>query len=522
MDLITALKNTILRDAKTVAGGAGLDREIKWVHMVDHPEIAQWVKSGYLLLTTGYNWPKHGESARKIVEDLAEKGLTGVVLATPNFLSNFPKESVDAANELNFPLLEIPWDVPFCDITEEIHSSIIKHQNAIIERSEEIHRQLTNAAISANTLDDLAIALSNLIKSPVTFVDLEGILLGSSISSIDRIVDEELYLRHLNEFVILRKIQDSTSPILIEKNSNVNAPQRIGYPIRIRGEMVAIIFIDETSNGFTELTFRATEHTAVIAALHMAHIKALHLQEERLGYTLVGSLLEGKFEENPSSLERARLSGWDPNGEYRVCLVLLDEPLPLTREGFLRRERWVDRLRKFLDTVNESNLISVYLNQITFLLSKKNDPEYLWKNLGGRGSAMAVSRVHRGAKGIESGAGDVNSLYPLLKSGRLHSFSEVMFPRALMGDKNARDLFIKSRLDPLISNKKGESFLETLEGLCDEGFHLANCARKLGIHISTMRYRVERIETILGMSLESKELRFELQVAVAMYKLINE
>lgn len=525
MNISTALDSTVLRGARVVAGHAGLDNEIRWVHMVDHPDIAAWVQRGQLLLSTGYNWPRDDVQANKLIRDLHEQGLAGVVLAVPNYLDHFPDESVLAANDVGLPLLEIDWAVPFSSITEEIHSSIIRWQGELIERSEEIHRALTNAAVAANSLGDLAGALGKLLGRCVNFVDTEGLVLGSSdVTRPEQEVGERerAYFRLLNSRIILRQLQDTMSPIPLDAIPEVGTPRRLGCPIRIRGEIAAFIFVDEDGSPLGELDIRATEHASIIGALHLAHMRALHLQEERLGYALVGSLLEGKFEETPSALERARLSGWDPSGNYRVCLVLLDEPLPLSREGFLRRERWVDRLRKYLDGIGKPPLILVSLNQITFLMASDAEPEPLWRMLGSRGAALAVSRIHRGIAGMAQGGQDVQSLLPLLRPGKIHHFQEVMFPRALMGDADARALFIQSKIGPLLNDKKGEALLETLETLCAEGFQLANTARQLGVHISTLRYRLERIEALLETTLEDQASRFEMQVAVALHKLTTE
>lgn len=525
MDITTALESTVLRGARVVAGHAGLTNEIRWVHMVDHPDIAAWVQRGQLLLSTGYNWPQDKQKANQLIRDLHDRGLAGVVLAVPNFLEHFPSSSTLAANDVGLPLLEIDWDIPFSSITEEIHSSIIRHQGEIIERSDEIHRSLTHAAVVANTLGDLALALGKLLNRAVNFVDTDGLLLGSS----DKTRPEQelgererAYFRFLNNRIILRQIQDSMSPLLLDAIPEVGVPKRLGCPLRIRGAIAAFIFVDGGDMPLGELDIRATEHASIIAALHLVHMRALHLQEERLGYALVGSLLEGKFEETPTALERARLSGWDPSGNYRVCLVLLDEPLPLSKEGFLRRERWVERLRRYLENSGQPPLILVSLNQITFLMAADVEPGPLWKSLGSRGAALAVSRVHRGITGMAQGGQDVQSLVPLLRPGKVHHFQEVMFPRALMGDADARALFIQSKIGPLLNDKKGEALLETLEALCAEGFQLANTARRLGVHISTLRYRLERIESLLGSALEDQANRFELQVAVALHKLTSE
>jgi PucR family transcriptional regulator, purine catabolism regulatory protein len=55
--------------------------------------------------------------------------------------------------------------------------------------------------------------------------------------------------------------------------------------------------------------------------------------------------------------------------------------------------------------------------------------------------------------------------------------------------------------------------------LCQEGFQLAVSSRRLDVHISTLRYRLERIAALIGVSLEDQAIRFELQVAVALMRL---
>jgi purine catabolism regulator len=100
--------------------------------MVDHPDIANWVKSGELLLSTGYNWPGDETASRQLVRDLSAIGLAGVVLAVPNFREHFPTEALEEANRVGLPLLELPWEVQFSDVTHEILAKIINFQGEII------------------------------------------------------------------------------------------------------------------------------------------------------------------------------------------------------------------------------------------------------------------------------------------------------------------------------------------------------------------------------------------------------
>ena len=114
----TALEQTILRQATVVAGAKGLDRQISWVHIIDHPDITHWLKAGDVLLTTGYNWPQEDEASRVLVRTLNDLGLAGVVLADPHLRDHFSAATIAEAQCCDFPLLELPWEVPFSEITQ--------------------------------------------------------------------------------------------------------------------------------------------------------------------------------------------------------------------------------------------------------------------------------------------------------------------------------------------------------------------------------------------------------------------
>ena len=519
MKLAAAMEQTVLREATVVAGSAAMDREISWVHIVDHPEIANWLKPGELLLTTGYNWPAGDEESRQMVRQLGAIGLAGVVLAVPYFREHFSPGAIDEADKCNLPLLELPWEIQFSEITHDVLARIINVQAETIRRADLIHRTLTSAAIDASNLQGVAIALKQSLEKAATIVSSDGTVLGSS-KTHPREADERALLARLTQRESLLNIFQTNVPIVFEDAAYPMG--RLGGPIRSRDEIIGIVWLDGDKPEFEELDSRALEHAAVIAALHLTHQRELSDQETRLGYAFVAGLLEGKFSATPSAIERAKASGWSEARDYRVCLVLLDEPIPLSMEGFTRRARFATRISHVLQDLNCAPLISVSLNQISFLLPAEVSADLIWKSLKADGGAMAVSRVHSGVSGIAVGAEDVAALAPLLKPGKLHNFDEVLFPRALMGDEDARRLLLERMISPLENPKRGNSLVETVMTLAAEGFQLLNTAKALDIHISTLRYRVTRIESILGISLEAPDDRFKLQVASQMYRLISE
>ncbi|WP_213879403.1 PucR family transcriptional regulator ligand-binding domain-containing protein [Pseudomonas sp. dw_358] len=521
MKLRTALQQTSLRQAKVVAGAIGLDRDIAWVQIVDHPEITRWLKKGDLLLTTGFNWPDEQHACRKLIRQLSETELAGIVLAVPRFHDCYPPGMLEEAQALGFPLMELPWEVAFTDITQDVLANIINQQAEALERSDRIHRALTTAALDASHLSALSQALTSALGLAAIITTVDGAVLSVQVSPTDSAAERALVSR-LEQVLSSRELASDAQSAVIQIPDCPLKRWRVGAPVRLQGVTVAVVWLESQGHEFDPLHSRAVEHAAVIAALHLSHLRALQDQENRLGYALVSNLLEGKLPDTPQATERAMVSGWEVERDYRVCLILLQLPIPLTREGFSKRKVRAEGVHELMNQLAMAPLVSVSLNQISFIVPASCDPSIIWKALRSEGGAMAVSRVHRGIAGMAKGAADVAALVPMLRPGQLHAFNEVLFPRALMGDSEARDLLMERFIGPLVSSKSAMMLLDTLFALSREGFQLNNTAKALGVHISTLRYRVERIAELLDMSLEDPHTRFQLQVAAQMYQLEQE
>jgi PucR family transcriptional regulator, purine catabolism regulatory protein len=110
-----------LRDARVVAGQRRLESDVRWAHVVEIPDPLPWVREGQLLLTAGYGWPRAASEQRRLLKGLVEHGLAAIALAVPKYFDHFPEVVVKEANRLGLPLLEVPWEVPFARITEEVN-----------------------------------------------------------------------------------------------------------------------------------------------------------------------------------------------------------------------------------------------------------------------------------------------------------------------------------------------------------------------------------------------------------------
>lgn len=517
------LKLTTLAAARVVAGEAGLDRPVLWSHVVDMPDPAPWVPPGYFLWTTGYSWPRDARAQRQLVGALAARGVAGVGLAVGRYLPEFSRAAREAADRAFLPLVEIPFDVPFARVTEELHRAIMAEPYRIIERAEQIHHALMRAASREATLDDLARILCPLIGRSVTFEDPEGKLLAHCsidersdavrLETLARAQTPRTTMQALANSGLDRRLRGSEKPVRIPAIAEIGLAARLACPIRLGAEMVGVVWIIEGDEPLSELDHRAAEYAALVAAIHVAHQRELASLEASLGYASVLSLLESENDPAPASLERLRLLGFDPERAYRAAIVLLPEELPLERAGFLRRDRLAQRARQFLKRFGAERLVSVALNRVPILLPDAVALEAVLAALDDSGLSIVAGRPYCGIAGVRRSYREALSLLPHRNRKAACNFDDVLVPRVLGGDAEARRTFLNDLFFPLVTQRGGRALAAAVVGLARNGFRMRETAQSLAIHPNTLRYRLNRAAEILDLQFDRADVRFSLQLA---------
>lgn len=117
-----------LKQLKLVAGEAGLDEIVRWVHVSDVPDATQWVQSGELLFITGIGIKDSTRDLGDMVAKAADKHLAGLVINVGPYIEKTPQEVIDLADRLGFPVFELPWKVKLAEVTKSICAYIVEKQ----------------------------------------------------------------------------------------------------------------------------------------------------------------------------------------------------------------------------------------------------------------------------------------------------------------------------------------------------------------------------------------------------------
>lgn len=129
MTVAEALQIEPLNHCQLVAGSGGYHRIIRKVSVMDSPDITSWLKSGDLLLTTGYVFQDDDADQKQLIKDLHDLNGAGLGIKLKRFLSEIPAAMIAEADRLNVPLFVIAYDLAFSDLIFTLTEKIVKEQS---------------------------------------------------------------------------------------------------------------------------------------------------------------------------------------------------------------------------------------------------------------------------------------------------------------------------------------------------------------------------------------------------------
>ncbi|MGW3604620.1 PucR family transcriptional regulator [Micromonospora sp. NPDC005161] len=164
---------------RVVAGDAGLDRPVRWVHVAEVPDIATLLGGGELVLTTGIGLPGDDAGLRAFIGDLADVGVSGLVVELGRrYVSGVPRVMAAAAERRGLPLVELRRATPFVRITEAVHALIVDAQLTELRATEEIHQRFTDLSVEGADAAEVIRQAAELSGCPVVLENLSRQVLG--------------------------------------------------------------------------------------------------------------------------------------------------------------------------------------------------------------------------------------------------------------------------------------------------------------------------------------------------------
>jgi PucR family transcriptional regulator, purine catabolism regulatory protein len=449
------------------AGSEGLEQEVSWLHVSELEDPTRFLGGGEFLLTTGLGVGELAAAQRAYVRRLARHGLAGLGFGVGFGFAEVPGPLLEEADKLGFPVVTIPYDVPFVAITKHAVTRLASEQLERVTRALEVNERLAEAVQEGRGLEALLAIVSGHLGCSLALLDERG-----------RTVAE----RHTGG----RASFEDALELPLGAGACLKAA-REGEPF---GEYDLLVL----HHGQTALGFELSRRRAVSAA------------ELRLAGDLLEDL-EGDRLDDREAERRMTAFGLDPGRPHAALLAV---PAQNGTTGVRLRaevaELLVRRSVRHLSTARPDRagfLVEVEGEDEALALAQRLVEEEPTARIGvgrpARGRMLGRSLVEARVA-IDTGTGAVASYRDLGSLELLLSLPDA-----------ALEAFVDRVLGPSTANPR---LAESLAVLLETGCRWSEAAGRLGIHRHTLRYRMDRLREQTGRHPDDPEQRMELWLAV--------
>lgn len=529
-----------LSGSTLLAGESGLNKVVRRVNVIEVPDILPWVKQNELLLTTGFPL-RHTDSGRpfdaqalvELVEGLAERGAAALGVKEGRYLGEIPAAMVETADRLGLPLLLIRRDVGFDEVISEVFTHLVDRQAWALDFADRMHRALTSIVLEGGDLPQIADEVATLFEAAVLVCTPDGRVQASAGSDADLAALDDMPLFDPSGRLLTERFKEGLQPV-------PGSPQdRMAVaPIIAGGTDHGLIVAVAGGGRLGPVTMQALERAATVVALAVIKKLAVSAVESKFRGDFLRDVLNGAAEATDQIIEYCAQLDWDVDRSMVVIVAQLDDiaaagnavksPVP----GRLPQERltaaWQQVVRR---RDRRAPVVGFSHEVVTLMPAERGSERAVVEDLiasvvgdkgGGRNSfGTGVSRV------IDSVA-DIPHAYDQARkavlvgrrmrgAGSVAHFDSLGVHRllSLVTDSAELQAFATETLGPLAGeDAEAIDLRQTLQALLDTNCNVAETARVLHFHYNTLRYRIGKLESIVGPFTTDSILRLDVALAL--------
>ncbi|MEV7738460.1 PucR family transcriptional regulator [Streptomyces sp. NPDC088921] len=527
------------------AGEDRLDVPVRWAHVSELADPVPYMEGGELLLITALKLDAEDpEAMRRYVKRLAGAGVVGLGFAVGVNYDDIPVALVEAARDEGLPLLEVPRRTPFLAISKAVSAAIAADQYRSVTAGFAAQRELTKQALTGGP-EGLLAALASQVDGWAALYDASGAVVATAPEWAGR--------RAARLTADVERLRERPAPA----SSVVGGPGTSDNDDRVelhslgtgRRPRSALAVGTAAALGTAE---RYAVHSAIaLLTLTTERSRSLQAAEQRIGAAVLRMLLAGEPEH--ARTVAGDLYGGLLDAPFRLIVaetvtvssvrIAADAPARVPSAAGLAAAAGAigDPLEALTEVVESAAARS---GEALLVVPERERLVVLAADGGAAVTACGEYAVALEAArtGEQAGAGDEDELVvgvsapvgPIAaaaaykqaeqalsvarRRGRVYVEHEQLASGSvlpLLADDAVR-AFADGLLRPLYEHDatgRGDLVASLRAWLSRHGQWDA-AAADLGVHRHTLRYRMRRVEEILGRSLDDPDVRMELWLAL--------
>ncbi|MBI0580855.1 PucR family transcriptional regulator ligand-binding domain-containing protein [Neobacillus cucumis] len=534
------MKRPHFSEAKVIAGYNGMNRQVKWIHILETNENQSLIDGNELILTTGLFYNGDLNTGLSFLRELIRQNASALCIELGANFSSIPSEMIEMAESNDFPLIIFTGKIKFVEITRDIHALLINSNAKALKELETFHKNLSQLNLQSKGISTILQAFHQMFSLNVIYYPIDG---------------DTIFLPQLNPTIQKECIE--LFRIQIEKYSVENTEQMqktvdqenilLYQPVIAMGQCLAyvgIVIVEREVDEFLSLSLDYTVTAIAQNLLRRLFIEERNFHEQNI---LLNDILNNRIQ--GEELLRTKL-GLIPNDMRDFCfycgvmewvfprLYTAYDDLGTTQQSMVVMVRNMLK-RHFFQTVilplgNRVYLL-VYQTQIDrkqmrpiqerigmAILQLKKAVSNLLENreifIGVSNPAHLLTQAYQGFQEAKQ----VIEIAKITESNPDPFYENMGIFRILLNMKDNRTTpsFINDYLGRVIQYDKehGHRLLETLKVYLNNNSSKQKTAKELFIHRQTLYYRLEKLEELLG-DLTNPERRICIELALRAYEL---
>ncbi|MEW1954913.1 helix-turn-helix domain-containing protein [Terrabacter sp. NPDC080008] len=471
-----------------------------------------------------------------VVTQLCAAGVAGLVVSGLD--GEATTELVASAETAGLPVLEIPLE-HIATFTTEVLSAILEHQTATLRRLEDADRALVQIVLAGGSLDDLCEQVVGFLDGAAMVTTTDGRVIARAGSPRELAAAEALDCFDRTGRLLTEA--EPTGPRPDGPNAN-RAAVRIVAGHLDHGLLVAFC----SQRRLTLDDVRLLERAATVAALAITKDSAVSAVESKYRAEFLRDALAGRAGTPVDAVAHARSLGWDIDRPLVVVVAETDEDDDRsTRDAeevrFLQ-QRFARAWTHAVTVRDAASPVMGFSREVVALIAvpASADTDHVMRIVGdyvrvvrgdgggGRRSfSTGVSRPISSVAGLPQAYDEALSAVTVGRQmhgdGAVTHVDGLGIYRLLALIPDGADLrrFVHESLRELATDDSPEyaGLRQTLSILIDTNMNVAETARLLFFHYNTLRYRIGKLEKILGPFTTDADLRLTLALALKIHQM---
>ncbi len=506
------LSLTSMKTANLIGGKSGLDNKCTSIVVWETPDGLDWLIGGEFVLTAGYAFKDSPDIKDKLIDTIYEHGCSGIAIKEGRFLTEIPESMLERADQLGIPLVVLPKSKVYTELISGFYEAVFYKSNAYLLETKKTHEKLLDLVFDKRDVNGVLEALGHLGNISI-------VLAGP-----DQLV-HNTFLNHAIEIPLIRADD-------IESAFDENTFYRIRIPVDFDDQQTGAIYAFSLSP-LNNLITHMLNHGAKIIGLNMKKEDLDLFNEIRIKKMITSLIVQDKDLTDDFLKNVAINIKWD-NKRLSYGIGIKFYPL---KNQMLDTET----IQRDVNTV-----LKVYDKNLTFLLSESNDIILLFFNNISKNRlfdfidllkfkfstqnsdlALSVSLSNSFQNLTELTKAQDECLVTTLinKPGKILSYESIGTVRLINPLKND-PVVLKQYNDIMLKiedydHQNDGVLMETLLQYFNHNLSKKETSEDLHIHVETLRYRLNKIQSLTGCSTSSSEGLFVLQLMIKLKDILK-